>query len=333
MRTLSHSPREALALAAATVVVVLLPIVVASGCAPAEGAPSRDAPATAVAASPTSTVSEPTMDLSFSTPPNAGVPTTLRYRFFDADGRPVTDLVETHEALSHLVIVHERFGVYDHLHGTEVAVDGTFTLSYTFPGGGTYFLFADYTPAGGETRVVRREVSVGGAPPTAALSTPSARAVTPGGLAVQLRTEPGTLTTGDARLTVSVADATGAPVTDLEPYLGAAGHLMIVSEDGQRFLHAHPLGGGDRDHAAHDHSAPGHDHADHGEARADRPEASFHGPEVSFHTAFPAPGRYRAWVELRRNGQTETASFVIDVVGEPVPADANGEHATAEHDH
>jgi hypothetical protein len=31
----------------------------------------------------------------------------------------------------------------------------------------------------------------------------------------------------------------GEPVTDLSPYLGAAAHVAIVSEDGEEFAHGH----------------------------------------------------------------------------------------------
>ncbi|KAF9108210.1 hypothetical protein BGX30_008661, partial [Mortierella sp. GBA39] len=43
-------------------------------------------------------------------------------------------------------------------------------------------------------------------------------------------------------LTYTIEDAgTGAPVTDLQPYLGAVGHVVILSEDAEQYLHVHPM--------------------------------------------------------------------------------------------
>ena len=77
--------------------------------------------------------------------------------------------------------------------------------------------------------------------------------------------------------------ATSLPVTDLEPYLGASGHLLIVNHDLTAAIHAHPEG------------------------------AATSGPVVTFAPVFPAPGRYKVWVQFQRKGAVVTAAFVIDV--------------------
>jgi hypothetical protein len=38
----------------------------------------------------------------------------------------------------------------------------------------------------------------------------------------------------------SISDASGNPITDLEPLMGAGGHSVIISSDKQEFLHVHP---------------------------------------------------------------------------------------------
>jgi hypothetical protein len=86
--------------------------------------------------------------------------------------------------------------------------------------------------------------------------------------------------------------ADGQPVTDLEPYLGAMGHCVVISEDGQHYLHCHP-------------------------EQLWTPKADAHGgPAVTFHTVFPKPGRYKIWGQFQRHGKVIVASFVLDV-GEP----------------
>jgi hypothetical protein len=81
-----------------------------------------------------------------------------------------------------------------------------------------------------------------------------------------------------------VSDATsGAPVTDLEPYLGATGHLLIVDRELRAAIHGHPEG------------------------------APSPGPTVDFDPVLPAPGRYKLWVQFQRKGRVLTIPFVIEV--------------------
>ena len=80
-----------------------------------------------------------------------------------------------------------------------------------------------------------------------------------------------------------VTDAsTGKPVVDLEPYLGAPGHLLIVDSDLKFAIHGHP-------------------------------EGQSSGPEVAFDPVLPSAGRYKLWVQFQRNGRVVTVPFVIEV--------------------
>jgi hypothetical protein len=89
-------------------------------------------------------------------------------------------------------------------------------------------------------------------------------------------------------VTFELEDArTGAPVTDLEPYLGAAGHLLFASADLAVAAHSHPV--------------------------AQISEAG--GPTVVFQWLFPRAGDYRMWVQFQRHGQVLTASFTVPVKG------------------
>ena len=93
----------------------------------------------------------------------------------------------------------------------------------------------------------------------------------------------------------------------IEPYMGMAGHAMIVARDFSLFAHIHPSGsvpmaalalvggGGVADHSHH-----------HGMMFA---------PHVQFPFVFPRAGDYRAFVQIKRNGKIETAAFDIKVGG------------------
>ena len=85
-----------------------------------------------------------------------------------------------------------------------------------------------------------------------------------------------------ACLTFTVKDAkTGEPVTDLQPFLGAPAHMLIVRSDLTDAVHAHPE------------------------------ELTTGGPAISFHPLVPAPGDYKVWLQIQRGGKVITVPFAL----------------------
>ena len=123
-----------------------------------------------------------------------------------------------------------------------------------------------------------------------------------------------------APLRFSVREADGSPAS-LEPYLGMAAHAVVARDDGQVFIHLHPMGTisaaaqatfalrqrGDTAMGAIGSLIAGTDSA----MRA-MPH-TLPGGALSFPYAFPRPGRYRIWVQVRRGGQVQTAAFGAEV--------------------
>jgi hypothetical protein len=96
----------------------------------------------------------------------------------------------------------------------------------------------------------------------------------------------------DLDLPFHFSDAvTGAPVKDLERYLGAFAHALIVNEELTEYIHAHPE-----------------------EQLEGTTVQSGGGPEVVFHTLFPKGGRYRAWIQFQRAGKLSTVTFTFRVL-------------------
>ncbi len=112
---------------------------------------------------------------------------------------------------------------------------------------------------------------------------------------------PGTIRAGEEASFTFILTEGERSVTDLEPYLGAAAHVAIVSADTNDFAHVH--GEADKE------SGDGHE----GMGSMDgSPPAAF-GPEISFHHTFPRPGLYKIWGQFNSGGTVITVPFVIEV--------------------
>jgi len=228
--------------------------------------------------------------------PVAGKPTTLVFTpRRTADGTVVRKLEIVHEQPLHLIMVSRNLGWYGHEHA-EPRADGSLALDCTFPAGGDYILFADVTVEGDGNQVFPLSLHVEGraAPEGAALKTNVAEPRRIGDYEVTLT--PSSLAAGkDATLAYRIRKSR-KDVTDLEPYLGALGHCVFISQDGTRYLHGHP---------AEEHGA--------GEAHDHGPVAKRGGPVVTFSIRFPSPGVYKGWAQFKHQGRILTADFVVEI--------------------
>jgi hypothetical protein len=225
--------------------------------------------------------------------PKAGEPVELRF-FVRERANPkatVRDFDVAHTKLFHLMVVRKDLGAFAHEHPEQLA-DGSFALRFTFPTEGTYRLFSDVAPRGRGSQVLVGTVEVKGskevpkpAPFALGLSSDADLTKTVDGTRVRLARDPESpvARTGNTWTFTLTDGATGASV-DLQPYLGAMGHLVLVHEDGETYVHSHP-----------DDLAPSG------------------GGRVSFSVRFPKPGLYRAWGQFQRDGRVLTASFVVSV--------------------
>ena len=153
-----------------------------------------------------------------------------------SDGRPVTEYTVEHDKELHLVIVGRDLAGYAHLHPTRDA-DGVWTVNAPRSAPGSYRVFADFVAAGG---VGPRWVPISPSPATtghSAVPAPS-NETRVDGFDVSFD---GELVAGsESELTVTVTHD-GEPVTDLQPYLGALGHLVAIRDGDLAYLHVHPL--------------------------------------------------------------------------------------------
>ncbi|MEO5666142.1 MAG: hypothetical protein ABIR39_22965 [Nocardioides sp.] len=231
--------------------------------------------------------------------PGAAVP--VSFTIEDADGDPVTDYDEEHEKELHLIAVRRDFSGFQHVH-PERAEDGTWSTTLDLTAG-QWRLFADFKASGAEAITLGNDLAVRGDYQPAA-PTADTRTAQVDGYTVTLD---GDVASGEeARLTLSVT-RDGEPVTDLEPYLGAYGHLVALRSGDLAYLHVHPEG------------TPGD-----GKTES--------GPDVVFFAEVPSPGSYHLYLDFQHDGVVRTAAFTVtasDSAGsEPTSDDeSDGEHA------
>jgi hypothetical protein len=186
-----------------------------------------------------------------------------------------------HERPMHLFVVGEGLEFFAHEHPVQQP-DGVFMLDLALPRPGVYMAIAEFLPEGGTPQTFQQAFTTG-----SAVGRPANPAVDVGpkivnGMRVSL--DASELRAADTKpLTIRIDDAaTGAPVTDLELYLGASAHLLVVPVDLTEAIHGHPTD--------------------------DR-----RGPAIAFDPLVPRSGVYKLWVQFQRAGRVSTAAFVIEV--------------------
>ncbi len=233
------------------------------------------------------------------------------FRITGPDGRPVTRFDVAHDKRMHLIVARRDLSGFRHVH-PDLAADGAWRVASPLAGPGVWRAFADFTPTGGEPLTLGVDVTVPGALAEQPLPAPTT-STTVDGYTVTLT---GTPQAGrSSRLTLTVS-RDGQPVTDLQPYLGAYGHLVALRQGDLAYLHVHPEG------------APGD-----GRTPA--------GPAVTFSAEVPSAGTYRLYLDFRHGDAVHTAEFTVVAGDVPTPAapatttapTPGADHGTPDHGH
>lgn len=224
-------------------------------------------------------------------PPSAGEATThLLYRVrHPQTGAIVKDFEIIHERLFHTFLISFDLADFAHEH-PEPRADGSFLLPVKFRRAVPYRLVADFYPRAGTPQFLTATVF----PRHATLPGVPALAASPAGprqganLAIELVTEPAEPIAGLETLLFFRL----TPPDDLEPYLGAWGHLLMASDDLVDLAHEHPL--------YVDGVPPT-------ELRAPWPR------RIQFNHIFARARTYRLWLQVKRAGVLNTVHFDVPV--------------------
>ncbi|MCP3773086.1 hypothetical protein NLX71_07095 [Paenibacillus sp. MZ04-78.2] len=215
--------------------------------------------------------------------PQAQKDAPLTIQITDKNNKPVENFDITHEKKLHLIVVSKDLSFFNHIH-PDYKGGGRFDITTQFPGGGDYKLIADFVPTGQGAATKTAWISVQGKAPAAVAIEPESKLVkTVDGKEVTLAID--NLKAGmDANLTFTIRDAASKqPVTNLQPYLGAVGHVVILSDDAEQYLHVHPM------------------------------DEKASGPDAKFMTKFPKSGIYKLWGQFQHEGKVFTVPFVVKV--------------------
>ena len=215
--------------------------------------------------------------------PGRAVP--VAFTITGPDGQPVTSYEVEHEKRLHLIAVRRDLTGFQHVH-PELSRRGVWSAPLDLAPG-QWRLFADFRAAGADALTLGADLAVAGdyRPVVRAVESRTAEV---DGYAVTLAGDlhPGS----EARLTLSLM-RNGRPVTDLQPYLGAYGHLVALRSGDLAYLHVHPDG-------------------------APRDGTTSPGPDVVFHADVPSAGTYHLYLDFKHDGVVRTAAFTVEAEGE-----------------
>ncbi len=185
----------------------------------------------------------------------------------------VPELEVSHDVLMHLIVVSSDLKEYYHLHPEEKN-NGVYSLKYNLSDN-SYKAFVDIKPKGLNYSVEPIELQVGEMHQEQhdndlALDTEFTKTIN--GQTVELTTQ-SFVANKEIILNFDVKGVIP------EPYLGALGHVVILDEDGEKYIHVHPVSN----------------------------------DQTEFETQFDKPGIYKLWAEFKFGGQVNIYPFVIEV--------------------
>jgi hypothetical protein len=204
---------------------------------------------------------------------------TWRFMITDCKGNALRDFEPENGRLLHLIVARKDLTAYQHLH-PRLHPDGRWSVELATPRAGDYRAIADFV-VDGRKYVLGTTLHVPGAAQDRPLPAPAVHGRADG-YDVELQ-RPAELEAGrDAQLTFRITRH-GRPVRDLQPYLGAYGHLVALHAPDLAYSHVHP-DGEDRDEGA-----------------------------ITFDTELHRRGTYRLFLQFQTAGRVHTVAFTQTV--------------------
>ena len=208
---------------------------------------------------------------------SAGDTRDFSFTIFTLKRAPVTTFAVDYGQRMHVIVVRRDLVDYQDLDAT-MASDGTWPVPLRLAEPGSYRAFAIFRPEGvAEPITLGVDLEAPGLVNPRAIPQPSSLART-ADYTVML--EGDVIAGGVSRLYANVL-RNDDPITNLEPYLGAPGYLIMLREGDLALLHVRPV-----------------------------PDSGAKGT-ISFEAAIPTAGYYRAFLDFKHEGEVHTAQFTV----------------------
>ncbi len=175
----------------------------------------------------------------------AGKPVTLVLHLKDKQNKPISlaGLEERHTKKIHLLVVDQSLSDYHHLHPVALKKAGSYEFTFTPKTSHNYRVFADVKPVKGDAEMV--PVLLSGKSPCGkpCIEKKDADASEVGGVKAAVTFDQKTFKVGSATHgEITLTDDKGDKLTDLQPVMGAYGHIVGFYDDFATTAHMHPLG-------------------------------------------------------------------------------------------
>lgn len=222
------------------------------------------------------------------------------FKIVDDNGKTLKDFAVNHEKLMHVIIVRSDLQNFQHLHPEVNKKNGEFTLPVIFPDNGKYRIFADFVPQDSQTGTdshhmgvtANQDIQVGNNNKTRLLPvTPDNQTTKAAGDYEVTYTIKKPLEAGkQTNILISVMKD-GKPVNNLENYLGARAHGILLRKDTLDFVHLHAMGN-EMHHMMDDSNKDN---------------------ELHFEYNFPESGIYKLFTQFQHEGKVITSEYVFQV--------------------
>lgn len=231
-------------------------------------------------------------------------PTTFKFKVKNDKRELLKNYEIAHEKIMHFIAVRKDLQHFQHLHPEYDQTTGEFSIALSFPTNGVFRVFPDFTPTDENPQklpiTLNKDINVGDinkytSQEVKADTNPTKTA---DGYSIAYKLNPQQpKAKSDFTYTLTVS-RNGQPVTDLETYLGAQGHSVILKEGTLDFIHTH----------AGEANAGGA--MQHGTAMEN---SSNKGPDINFSTSLPEPGIYKLFTQFQDKGKIVTTDYTINV--------------------
>ncbi len=222
-------------------------------------------------------------------------PTSFTYSIIDDQGNTLKNLDVVHEKRMHFIIVRKDLANFQHVHPEFNQTTGEFAFSdLTLPSDGDYRIFADFTPTTSQMDqngtklpvIISEDIRVGSQAnykPQSIGDTTTSKIFDR--YQVSLVSALPSIESGKSTGFDFEIKKDGKSVTNLEKYLGALGHTVVLRESDLQFIHAH----------------------------ATQKLTDIQTGKVNFEITFPEAGNYKLFSQFQHEGNIITSDFVVNV--------------------